>query len=249
MFFYLCKCFMSELRVTPAALAGVLAIIFLPASSGAQLLRPVIVEHVASAQGRFELVNDSLYPLAVTLEPKSFSVTKDGRPEFRPLDPGIDLKLSEMSFRIPPKASHFVFYKAKAERLPAWFTIYANFTGMPKNNGLNVQVELPHTVYILQKQKLAMADVRLEAEAASAAATDEEQGGFSSELFNDSERFGRVMEVQVRCATGQRSFAGFPLLPASVRRVRVSCPGADPPRTVLIKFRNFTLKHDLVPSG
>lgn len=240
---------LSELRGTPAALAGVLAIIFLPAGAGAQMLRPVIVEYAASAQGRFEVVNDSLYPLVVTLEPKSFSVTKDGRPEFRPLDTGIDLKLSEMSFRIPPKASHFVFYKAKAERLPAWFTIYANFTGMPKHNGLNVQVELPHTVYILQKQKLVMADVRLEAEAASTAATDGTQAALSYELFNDSERFGRVMEVQVRCATGNRSFAGFPLMPTSVRRVQVGCTGAEVPRTVLIKFRNFTLKHDLVPSG
>ncbi|MBI4462860.1 MAG: hypothetical protein HY653_08150, partial [Acidobacteria bacterium] len=53
-----------------------------------------------------------------------------------------------MSFRLPPQQTFYVFYEATADRLPAWFTIYCGFSGLPSYEGINVVVELPHTVYL-----------------------------------------------------------------------------------------------------
>jgi hypothetical protein len=56
----------------------------------------------------------------------SFSVSEKGDITYRPLDKTIRLKLSAMSFQIPPEQSYFVFYEARSEVLPAWFVIYSN---------------------------------------------------------------------------------------------------------------------------
>ena len=76
----------------------------------AQAVRPVIAEYNEKARGRFDVVNDSLVPLNVVLEAKSFSVGEDGSPAFRPLDKEIRLKLSQKSFRIPPRQTYYIFY-------------------------------------------------------------------------------------------------------------------------------------------
>ena len=62
---------------------------------GAQAIRPVIAEYNEKARGRFDVVNDSLIPLNVVLEAKSFTVIEDGSPAFRGLDANIHLKLSQ----------------------------------------------------------------------------------------------------------------------------------------------------------
>jgi hypothetical protein len=95
-----------------------------------------------------EYVNDSLTPLNVVLEAKSFTVSEDGEIDYRPLDPNIHLKLSTTSFRIQPKQTYYVFYEASAPPNPAWFVIYASFSGFPFRtaHGMNVRLQLPHTV-------------------------------------------------------------------------------------------------------
>src|SRR6185437_16209743 len=95
----------------------------------AQTISPVIVEYQQKANGRFQVTNDSDVPLAVVLEPESFRVDSKGNPTFYPLDPAIHLDLSSSSFRLAPHQTYMVFYKATADRLPAWFTIYATVSG------------------------------------------------------------------------------------------------------------------------
>ena len=80
----------------------------LESSAMGQTVRPVIVEYQSAAKGKFELVNDSLTPLNVVLEPKSFTITDDGTGVYGPLDANIHLQLSAMSFRIPPKQSRLL---------------------------------------------------------------------------------------------------------------------------------------------
>ena len=97
--------------------------IFASAASQAQTVRPLIDENVVKApgkkaSGRIEYYNDSLQPLNVTLEAKSFTVSPTGEISYRPLDSDIHLNLSEMSFRVPPRQSHYVFYRAWSEKLP-----------------------------------------------------------------------------------------------------------------------------------
>src|SRR5436309_15441126 len=92
----------------------------------AQTVRPVINELVGNpVKGRVEYVNDSLTPLNVVLEARSFTVSESGEITYRPLDAGVHLKLSATSFRIQPQQTYYVFYEASSPQVPAWFVIYA----------------------------------------------------------------------------------------------------------------------------
>src|SRR5579859_7198942 len=135
----------------------------LGAGAAGQTVRPVINELGNPSKGRVEYVNDSLTPLNVVLEAKSFTVSESGELDYRPLDPNIHLKLSATSFRIQPKQTYYVFYEASAPPSPAWFVIYASFSGFPFRTaqGMNVRLQLPHTVYLLPKQRTEKADVRV----------------------------------------------------------------------------------------
>src|SRR5207244_4499317 len=88
-------------------------------AASAQTVRPVINELHNPAKGWVEYVNDSLTPLNVVLEPKSFTVSETGEISYRELDPGIHLRLSTTSFRIQPKQTYYVTYEASAEQSPA----------------------------------------------------------------------------------------------------------------------------------
>jgi hypothetical protein len=209
-------------------------------SGRAHTLRPVIAEYQEKARARFELVNDSLVPLNVVLEPKSFSLSEDGTPTFRPLDKDIHLKLSTMSFRIPPQQTHYVFYEATADRYPAWFVIYATFAGLPKQSGLNVQLEIPHTVYLLQKQPLEEGDVQIQSAEYLPASHE-----ITIELENSGERFGRVDQVEIIGEHDRTSAPGFPLMPHSRRKVQAEWKGAQPPQRVQVRFRRFRLVKEL----
>src|SRR5258708_29831138 len=100
---------------------AVLAAGALVAESAAQTVRPVIVQYNGTARGKFELVNNTLQPMNVVIEPKSFTITEEGDGVYGPLAKDIHLKLSAMSLSIPPKQSRYVFYEATADSLPAWF--------------------------------------------------------------------------------------------------------------------------------
>ena len=90
----------------------------LASAAHAQTISPVIVEYREKAQGKFQLFNDSDFPLNVVLEPQSFSVNSEGAPTFRALDPSIHVRLSTMSFRLAPRQTYTVFYQASADSLP-----------------------------------------------------------------------------------------------------------------------------------
>ena len=134
-------------------LFGVLAL-------SAQVVRPVIVEHKGKVfRGKIELVNDGVVPMSVVVEPKSFQVSKEGEISFQPLDEDLQVKLSSMGARIPPKQTQYVFYEVKAENLPAWFVIYSTFALRPPDLGIGVQIELPHVVYLNQEEEIGRAHV------------------------------------------------------------------------------------------
>src|SRR5579859_153280 len=94
--------------------AGAICILALLAASFGQTVRPLINELGNPAKGRVEYVNDSLTPLNVVLEAKSFTVDEHGGIAYRALDEGVHLKLSTTSFRIQPKQTYYVFYEANA---------------------------------------------------------------------------------------------------------------------------------------
>ncbi|HLK33240.1 MAG TPA: hypothetical protein VKT29_09135 [Terriglobales bacterium] len=87
--------------------AGLSLLILLAPLCAAQTVRPLIDENVVKApgkkaSGRIEYYNDSLEPLVVTLEAKSFTVSATGDISYRSLDPDIHLNCRPGACCTPP---------------------------------------------------------------------------------------------------------------------------------------------------
>jgi len=232
---------MGPLEGTAARML-LLAFAVLPAvPARAQTIRPVIVEYEKSrAQGRFELVNDGLTPLNVVLEPQSFDITDAGDPVYRPLDPRIHLRLSTMSIRIPAKQTRFVFYEATADSLPAWFVIPCTFSGLPPRAGVEVRVELPHTVYLVQKDRLERDDIEIVNATLNAA-----QHVVEVELENHGPRLGRAIEAEAIGGRQRERQPSFPMAPHARRRLLIPWPSDESPSRVVVRFHGFSVERSL----
>ncbi len=218
----------------------------LSAGAIAQTVRPVISELGNPAKGRVEYVNDGLTPLNVVLEAKSFTVSEKGEISYRPLDPDIHLKLSATSFRIQPQQTYYVFYEASAPPSPKWFVIYASFTGFAFRTaqGMNVRLQLPHTVYLLPKQRAEKADVRVVRAELNAA-----DNKVLLEVENTGDNFGRVLQTQLANGRKKQEAPGFPIFPHSRRILEVPLDAkaaADTiPTEVSFQFDNFKVEEKL----
>lgn len=206
--------------------------------SFAQTVAPVIVQYKVKASGRIALTNNTLMPMAVVLEPKSFSISPDGNGIYRPLDADIHLKLSAMSFRIDPGQTYYVFYTAKADKLPAWFTIYSIFSPLHHTGSLNVRILLPHTVYIYPKKQQLKDQDEIKVKQA---AWDARTGKIECEIENYGPDLDRVTEVRTEAGKLSESAAGFPLLPGETRHLEITWSEKQAPQIVL-----FQLEHGRV---
>lgn len=221
--------------VVVGALCGTLT----AAPSPAQTVRPAVVEYPVQGRGKFDLVNESVFPLTVVLEPRGFRVEENGGLVDLPFDSSnVELKLSAMSFRIPPLGTYSVYYEAKAKQLPAWFMVLSSMTGARTNAGLNVRIELPHVIYLLQKEPLTKGSV-----AVRGFAFDSVAHKAVVELENTSTSLGRVIGSELSVG-GKRGtpFGGFPLFPQSRRRVEVPWDGAESPDRLVLRFANFSVE-------
>lgn len=205
----------------------------------AQTVSPVIVQSKVKASGRIALLNNTLAPMAVVLEPKSFSITPQGNGVYRPLDADIHLQLSSMSFRIEPGQTYYVFYKATADKLPAWFTIYSVFSSVHHGSGLDVRILLPHTVYLYPKRPLAKEKDEIYVTQAAYVRT---QKKVVCDVENSGPDLQRVQEVRVTSAGQSQSAAGFPLLPGGKRHLEIAWTDGEIPQTILLQFPDFVVK-------
>jgi len=205
----------------------------------AQTVRPVINELGNPAKGRIEYYNDSLTPLNVVLEAKSFTVSDTGELSYRPLDSTVHLKLSTSSFRIPPQQSYYVFYEAQTDEAPAWFVIYAAFSGFPyrTEQGMNIRLELPHTVYLLPKGSLNKSDVVVQKMDFKPA-----EKKLVVEVFNSGNTFGRVQETVVNFGRKKQEAPGFPVFPHRKRILEIALDQQDAPSSVTLQFRDFKIE-------
>jgi hypothetical protein len=208
----------------------------------AQTVRPLIAELSNPAKGRVEYVNDSLTPLNVVLSAKSFTVSETGQISYRPLDSSIHLKLSTTSFRIQPQQSYFVFYEASGDTSPEWFVIYAAFSGFGfrTQQGMNVRLELPHTVYLLPKQSVDKTQVHV-----TRAEYHPDSKAVLIEVENTGDYFGRVQQTLVASGKKKQEGPGFPVFPHSRRRLEVPLDSAEVPDRVILDFPNFKLEEKL----
>ena len=207
-------------------------------SSYAQSVSPVIVEYREKAEGRLALTNNTLLPMTVLLEPRSFSINADGNGVFRSLDREIHVQLSNVSFRINPGQTYYVFYKANADKLPAWFTIYSTFSAVKRVSDLDVRILLPHTVYIYPKKPKSK-DEGIEVKQA---AYSRETGKIVCEIANRSDDLERVEEIRVASDSKSIAAPGFPLLPGAQRHVEVDWKETDTPQKLELRMDRSTVK-------
>jgi P pilus assembly chaperone PapD len=222
-----------------------LALCFLflaPAVAAAQTISPVVIEYREKGAGRFQIHNDTDFPLTVVLEPHSFTVDSAGSPDFVPLSPDIHLDLATTSFRIGPKQDYFVFYKATADKLPNWFCIYANITGPHTQEGIQVKIALPHTVYLLGKKPGQLSDiVWVQANATSGSPKPK----IEAAVENHGTDVTRVREVEVTSASGKQIYEGFPLFPGQRRLLNLDWGQKGTPQHIQLKFERFKAETNL----
>ena len=219
-----------------------LCIFFLAPALAAQTISPVIVEYREKAAGRFLIHNDTDFPLTVVLEPHSFTVDSEGKPTFHQLSPEIHLELSTMSFRVGPKQDYFVFYKASADKLPNWFCVYANVTGPHTQEGVQVRLELPHTVYLLGKKPGQADDI---AWIQAVSTSDSPNPKIQAAVENHGTDVTRVREVEVTSATGKQIYDGFPLFPGQHREINLEWEQPGVPQHIRLTFEHFKSESDL----
>jgi len=210
----------------------------------AQTIQPMISEYKIHGDGKFAVTNNSLSPMVVLLEPMSFSITPEGRGIFRSLDAGIHVALSSSSLKLAPGQTSYVFYKADADTLPAWFTVYATFSSPRHGDGLDVRLMLPHTVYLLQKTPLALEEVHV-----SDAHYSAETRKVICTLENVGGSLGRLQELRASGPHSSADGGGFPLLPGSLRQVELPWTSTEPPREMVFRFEHFSIKKPVTADG
>jgi hypothetical protein len=210
----------------------------------AQTVRPLIDENVVkgpgkSASGKIEYYNDSLQPLTVTVEARSFTVSETGDVSYRPLDDVIHVKFSEMSFRIEPKQNYFVYYQAYADKLPSWFVVYATFGGFREKTeqGFRIQVQLPHTIYLLPKQDVQKGELVVKVAEYRPA-----EKKVMVRVENAGPSFGRVLEAEVSSPKDKSTQGGFPIFPFSQRQVEIPWEATSDPDKLQLHLTHFKLE-------
>lgn len=215
-----------------------------PIAAHAQTVSPPVVEYRERAKSSFQLLNATLYPMVVTLQPQSFSVNEQGEIRYAPLDTArVRLRLSATSFQIPPRGSYTVYYEASAPATPSWFVITSTLSGARTSEGMNLRIQLPHVVYLNQREPLQRSDVVIRSFAVSA---DGKKA--TVELENTSDRLGRVRTAEIASASHREQLAGFPMFPRSRRRVEIPWTGAGRPERLEVKFAGFSLEQTASPA-
>jgi hypothetical protein len=223
------------MRAIPSVVMGALA--FLPSTCKSQTISPIISEYVESADGSFQARNEGTEPINVVLEAHSFSVDLQGNAIYRGLDPEVRLELSVKSFRVLPHRPYTVYYKARASRLPVWFTIYASFQGRPVRPGLQLAIRLPHTVYLLGKQRVQSTEI-----AVSKGLLDVYAHKITFTIESKSLQFDRPQSIELRSPVAKKEYPGFPCFPGQARQITLDWDSPMPPSQVEIVFTQFKFR-------
>ena len=185
--------------------------------AAAQTVSPAVTEYTGAAEGSCDIANEGVVAIVATVEPRSFIIDDEGTATFRKLDATTHVELSQTSVRVPPKQRRTIYYRAYADSYPAWFTVYSNLSGLPRRNGMNVVLSLPHTVYLLSKRPALKSDLRF---------TDVAVEGTTVKalLHNDGTEIVRVLRVDAMHGRSATAVGGFPLLPHGRRAVQIEVP-------------------------
>ncbi|MGH9505058.1 MAG: hypothetical protein ACRD20_19565 [Terriglobales bacterium] len=127
----------------------------------AQSVSPVVSEYGKKARGEFSVTNVGILPMSTTVESYSFSINPvTGQSVYRPLDPGVEVELSEGSARISPKEEHAFLYSVKCANLPCAVSFLTGSIVGRTTEGFALRLILNHNVYLCQKANGCRASVR-----------------------------------------------------------------------------------------
>jgi hypothetical protein len=220
-----------------SVLVGVLTILA-HRSIGAQSVSPPIVEYDSrKVAGEVVYSNPSLLPRVVTIDLRGFHVTPDGHLIDEPLDTAhIHVTLSATSLRIPPRSTATVSYEIVADAAPVWFQIMGTWSPMKSRGGLTIRLELPHVIYINQREGLRKDDVQIRS-----AVYDGTSKQVTVDIENTSARLGRLEQVTVEGPGTTVNGGAAPLFPLSHRVFVIAWSGARPPERVVVQHADFGL--------
>lgn len=224
-------------------LCFVFSILMIATWAAAQTVQPIIRQYEGVGKGSFDVLNEGDTPLVVTFSLESFTVKEGGEMWFRPLDAGIQVKLSAMSLRLAPHETSRVFYTAQAEQLPAWFVIYSSFGAPPRKDitGLNLQFQLPHVVYLLPKHAaIAKDDLKVMAN------YDSNKQVVHCTVENEGKNFGRMLQLQAVASSKHQEGPTGGIFPQSRRVFDIDWKYDEPPQRVVLQFKNLKLEQPIV---
>lgn len=128
-------------------------LILMCAPAFAQSMSPLVVECPKHCKGSFTVSNGGIKPMAVVVEPLSFSLGPDGGSIFRLLDSGVEVNLAETSARVGPMESHEFDYELRCGNPPCLVAIRAAMNVGHTAEGIQVRVLVPHIVYMDAKAR------------------------------------------------------------------------------------------------
>jgi hypothetical protein len=218
---------------------AVLLALGISAAAGAQSVDPPIaVLDGAHVRGSVVISNPTIFPFSWVLEPKQFTVACGGDVAFAEIDTSrIHLRLSSMSGRLAAKQRATIFYEVTVDSIPSWFAIVVGFYANKPEKGLNVKMEIPHIVYLMQREKVRAADVAI-----TSAQFDSTDKRLRIRLENHSGKLTRVTELLGVTASGKEySIDACPLFPNAAREFTFTWPDASPPVKVIARFAGFSI--------
>lgn len=189
-------------------------------------------------RGSIVIANPTLYPINYILEPKSFVIACGGDVAFGPVDTArLQLRLSAMSGRVAPRQHATIFYEVRTDSLPAWFAIVISFSAARPEPGLSIRLEIPHIVYLMQRDKVTISDVAI-----TAATYDSMGRRLHVRVENTSAKLTRLSDLVAVSPSGrQYSIEACPVFPKSARDFDFAWPEAAPPTKVIAKFTGFSI--------
>jgi len=172
------------------------------------------------------------------LDAHSFSVDSSGKAVFRKLDPGLHVQLSTSSFRLAPKETYYVFYKATSETLPELVLHLFDGQRPVTPSGLKLAVELPHTVYLLGRKSIDRSDVSWNRAESSAEGGKRLVMPKSKTTARIQPHSGSRGHLRIRPA----DFRGVPLFPGQRRNLELDWDQPGTPEHIVLKFQHFKLE-------
>jgi hypothetical protein len=130
---------------------AILMLILCASGCRAQTVSPIVAEFGKKANGAFQITNNTVQPMVVSLESYSFSLDSKGQ-HFRKLDATTHVTLSESSARLSPREVHEFNYRITCDVLPCYTTILSGMIVGKTQDGIQVRLILPHSVYTCQKK-------------------------------------------------------------------------------------------------